>query len=303
MTYGGSDRPTKNERREAAREKARQLREEQRRRERRNKFLIQGGVIVAVVAIVALIGTLIWQNIQPEGPGPRNMASDGIVYDVGMVPVETTALEPDEAPTATVQDESGTIANIVTYVDYLCPFCGQFETTNGDQIRTMVESGAATIEIHPVAILTNRSAGSQYSLRAANAAGCVADASPEQFYDFNALLFANQPEEGTTGLSNDELKALAAEAGASSLSSIEQCIDDTEFKGWVQDATNRFLSEPIPNSDIETQQRGTPTVVVNGKQYTGSLTDPAEFASFVLQATADTYTEATATPTPEPDDE
>ena len=50
MTYGGSNqpRPSRNERREAAREKARLLREEQKKRERRNKILIQGGIIVAV---------------------------------------------------------------------------------------------------------------------------------------------------------------------------------------------------------------------------------------------------------------
>ena len=47
-------------------------------------------------------------------------------------------------PTATVPDDSGEIANIVMYIDYLCPFCGQFEATNSDSLRTMVESGAAT---------------------------------------------------------------------------------------------------------------------------------------------------------------
>ena len=57
MTYGGSNqpRPSRNERREAAREKARLLREEQKKRERRNKILIQGGIIVAVVAIALFI--------------------------------------------------------------------------------------------------------------------------------------------------------------------------------------------------------------------------------------------------------
>ena len=72
MTYGGSNqpRPSRNERREAAREKARLLREEQKKRERRNKILIQGGIIVAVVAIAALIGTLIFQSVKPAGPGP-----------------------------------------------------------------------------------------------------------------------------------------------------------------------------------------------------------------------------------------
>ena len=73
MTYGGSNqpRPTRNERREAAREKARVLREEQKKRERRNKVLIQGGIIVAVLAIAALVGTLIFQNVQPEEHGER----------------------------------------------------------------------------------------------------------------------------------------------------------------------------------------------------------------------------------------
>jgi hypothetical protein len=72
-----------------------------------------------------------------------------------------------------VPDDSGEVANIVMYVDYLCPFCGQFEATNSESLRTMVESGAATLEVHPIAILTNKSAGTQYSLRAANAAACV----------------------------------------------------------------------------------------------------------------------------------
>ena len=305
MTYGGSNqpRPTRNERREAAREKARILREEQKKRERRNKFFIQGGIIVAVVAIAALVVTLILQNTRPDGPGPANMASDGILLtaseDGGITAVETPALDAGEEPTPTVPDESGTVANIVMYIDYLCPFCGQFEATNSESIRTMVEEGAATLEVHPVAILTNKSAGSQYSLRAANAAACVADSSPDSFFDFNAVLFENQPEEGTTGLSNDDLKALAGEVGVSSLSTVEQCIDDTQFKSWVQDATTRALTGPVPNSELPSIT-GTPTVLVNGQQYAGALEDPAEFQSFVLQATSATFNDSEPTPTPTP---
>lgn len=304
MSNGGSiqPRPTRNERRDAAREKARILREEQRKRERRNKVLIQGGVIVAVLAIAALVVSLIMQNTRPEGPGPENMASDGIVLtgvDGTITAVETPAIPAGATPTNTVPDDSGTVANIVTYVDYLCPFCGQFETTNSASMRTMVESGAATLEIHPVAILTNKSAGTQYSLRAANAAACVAENSPDAFFDFNALLFENQPEEGTAGLTNDELKDLVEQSGASSLSAIDTCIDDTQFKGWVQEATNRALTQPVPNSELASIT-GTPTVLVNGKQYVGSLTDPAEFQSFVLQATGETFSESNSTPTPTP---
>lgn len=307
MTYGGSNQPrqTRNERREAAREKARILREQQKKRERRNRALIVTGVTVAVALIAVLIIGIVVQNTKPAGPGPANMASDGIVLtageDGGIVAVETSALAAGEAPTPTVPDESGEVANIVMYIDYLCPFCGQFEATNSESMRTMVESGAATLEVHPIAILTNKSAGTQYSLRAANAAACVADSSPDSFFDYNAILFENQPEEGSTGLTNDELKALADEVGVSDGSAIDTCIDDVQFRSWVQDATNRALTEPVPNTDPELPSiTGTPTVLVNGQQYGGSLEDPQEFQAFVLQATSATFNDSGATPTPTP---
>lgn len=307
MTYGGSNQPrqTRNERREAAREKARILREQQRKRERRNRALIVTGVTVVVALIAAVIIVIVVQNTKPAGPGPANMASDGIVLtageDGGIVAVETPALAAGEAPTPTVPDESGEVANIVMYIDYLCPFCGQFEATNSESIRTMVESGAATVEVHPIAILTNKSAGTQYSLRAANAAACVADSSPESFFDFNAILFENQPEEGSTGLTDDELKALAEEVGVSNGSTIDTCIDEVQFRSWVQEATNRALTEPVPNTDPELPSvTGTPTVLVNGQQYGGALEDPQEFQAFVLQATSATFNDSGATPTPTP---
>jgi len=304
MSNGGAEqpRPSRNEQREAAREKARVLREEQKKRERRNKWLIQGGIIVAVVAVAGLVAGLLLNNVRPDGPGPANMASNGIVLTGAegvITPVETPALAADATPTPTVPDDSGTVANIVTYIDYLCPFCGQFEQTNSESIRAMIEEGAATLEVHPIAILTNKSAGTQYSLRAANAAACVADNSPESFLDFHDLMFQNQPEEGTEGLSNDEIAELAKQADVSSFSAIEKCIDDKQFHMWVQDATNQALTQPVPNSDL-TSITGTPTVLVNGKQYVGSLTDPAEFQSFVLQATGETFSESNATPTPSP---
>lgn len=307
MTYGGSNQPrqTRNERREAAREKARVLREQQRKRERRNRALLVTGITVVVALIAVVIIAIVVQNTRPAGPGPANMASDGIVLtageDGGIVAVETPALAAGEDPTPSVPDDSGEVANIVMYVDYLCPFCGQFEATNSESMRTMVESGAATLEVHPIAILTNKSAGTQYSLRAANAAACVADSSPESFFDFNAILFQNQPEEGTSGLTNDELKALAGEVGVSNGSAIDSCIDDVQFKSWVQDATNRALTEPVPNTDPELASiTGTPTVLVNGQQYGGSLEDPQEFQAFVLQATSATFNDSGATPTPTP---
>jgi len=244
MTTGGlSDkRPSKNQRRDAAREKAKQHRVALKKKERRNKFLLQGS-------------------------------------------------EPDA---------TGTVANIRIYVDYLCPFCGDFETTNGEQIATWVESGAATVEIHPIAILTGRSAGSQYSLRAANSAACVANYSPDDFYAFNSALFVDQPEENTVGHSDSDLQEIVRSAGVStSLSEIDTCIEDETYKSWAIAATDRATTGPIPNSPLDAIA-STPTVLVDGKQYQGSLEDPNEFAAFVLQSAGESYSTSTPTPTAPP---
>lgn len=297
MTNGNDPRPSKNQRRDAAREKARVLREEQKKRERRNKAFLQAGIAVAVVAVIAIVALIIVQSVKPAGPGPKNMASDGVVFGEGLKVVTTPAVAAGGSPVATKPDQTGNVANIRVYLDYLCPYCGQFEATNADQMKSWVTSGAATVEVHPIALLEGKSLGTKYSMRAANAAACVANYSPSDFWTFNSAMFTAQPQEGTAGLSDDEIVKVVKDAGVGAMSKIEPCITDTTFKAWVNASTNRALTESIPNSDLKSIS-GTPTVLVNGKQYKGSLTDPKEFSSFVIQAAGDTYSTSTPTPTP-----
>ncbi|MDJ0377032.1 thioredoxin domain-containing protein [Cryobacterium sp. PH31-L1] len=300
MTIGGpsDSSPSKNRRRDAARVKAKQLRVSQKKKDRRNKLFLQGGIAIAAVAIVALVSVIIVNSIKPAGPGPKNMASDGAFIGEGMVTALTPALQPDANLRASEPDTSGAVANIRIYVDYLCPLCGDFEDANNEQIANWVDSGAATVEIHPVAILTSKSAGTKYSLRAANAAACVANYSPNDFFAFSSALFVDQPEETSPGRSNDEIKAIVKDSGVSTaVSNINSCIDDGTYESWVKAATNRALDGPIPNSSIKAITSA-PTVLVNGKPYTGSIEDPKEFASFVQVALGETY--STSTPTPEP---
>ena len=297
MTNGGpSARPSKNERREAAREKARQLREEQKRRERRNRALLFSGIGIAAVAIIAIIGVIIFTSIRPAGPGPANMASDGVKIGQSLKTVTTPALPAGTAPVPSAANPKN-VVDIQTYVDYLCPFCGQFEATNAAQMKSWVTAGSATVEIHPIAILNSNSQGTKYSTRSANAAACVANYSPNSFFAYNALLFSNQPKENTPGLDNAKLVALTTKAKVSAAAKIKSCINDGAFNSWVTDATTRALTGPLPNTSVK-KVTGTPTVLVNGAQYTGSLTDQAEFASFVLQQSAASTNTPSPTPTP-----
>jgi protein-disulfide isomerase len=226
--------------------------------------------VVAVLVLTSLFGSLARSSTSESGdPGgssasagaPNGAEGDGIVLGSG---------------------GDGAV-RVVTYVDYFCPFCAQFEATNGEQLSEWVESGDVVLEVHPVAILDRMSLGTRYSTRAANAASCVADSSPGSFDEFSALLFARQPAENTEGLSDAELVDLASEAGVSDAAGVGDCIQSEEFSTWVTEATDRALSEPLPNSDLDALS-GTPTVIVDGLQYTGSLDDPDEFAEFVLGA-------------------
>lgn len=302
MSYGssGDGRLSKNERREAAREKARILREEQKKKDRRTKFLLQGGIIVVSLAVIAIVALVIVNSIKPVGPGPLNMASDGIQLTQGAIATETPALQPNEAPVPNVRDEASGVLDIQMYVDYLCPICGDFEKTNGDYITSLLDNGGTTVEIHPIAILDRLSQGSKYSTRASNAAACVANYSPNQFYDFHNLLFANQPAENTVGLDDKTLIDLTTQAKVTQPDAIAKCVNDGEFKAWVGNATARALNGPIPNSNVD-KVTGTPTIIVNGLKYEGPVDDLASFQAFIIQAAGETFNQnSTSTPTPTP---
>ena len=296
----GDGRLSKNEKREAARDKARILREEQKKKDRRTKFMLQGGIILASLAIVAVVALVIVTSVRPVGPGPQNMASDGIQIGQGAIATETPALKSDGDPVPNVRDEASGILDIQMYVDYLCPVCGDFEKTNGDYISSLMENGKTTVEIHPITILDRLSQGTKYSTRAANAAACVANYSPNQFYDFHNLLFANQPAENTTALTDAQLIDYATQAKVDATTSVSACITGQEFKAWVNASSARALNGPIPNSNVA-KVEGTPTIIVNGLKYEGSVSDLPSFQAFVLQAAGTAFNEkSTPTPTPAP---
>ncbi len=298
MTYGESDRPEPGgiDAREAAKERARELRTLHRKQERRRRLIVNLSVLGGALVVVAVVAvTLVTMNQTPQR-GPLNMASDGIKIGEQLKAVRTPGIKLDSTPTPSAANAPD-VVDIQLYVDYLCANCGAFEKNNVDQLRQWVDTGAATLEIHPVALLTTKSAGTQYSLRAANAAACVAEFAPDSFFDFHEALFEDQPAEGSEGLSDQELVARAEKAGVRDTSRIASCVEKRRFSPWVQAATVRALNGPIPNADIAAITTA-PTILVNGKQfpYTKDF-DPKELAQFVTEAAGAQFASA---PTPAP---
>jgi protein-disulfide isomerase len=283
------ERLTKNDKREAAREQARLAREKQQRRERLRRWLIPTGVTVVVLAIVAIV-VLVVSTSAPApqtAKGPKNMLSDGIVLTGSsgkMVATPTAAIKAKGTPTATSYDQSDGLAHIVTYVDFSCPICQEFETANEDNIQQLVEDGKATLEVHPIAILDRNFLGSRYSSRATNVAACVANFAPNDFYAVMEGMYAGQGTEQTTGLTNQQMIKIVHEAGLKN-GDVDSCINGESFKSWVTASTARALAGPLPNTSV-TAVTGTPTVLVNGQQYQGSFTDANAFVTFIGQVLA-----------------
>jgi protein-disulfide isomerase len=293
---------TKKQRQEVARENARIAREAERKRRNRNRWILQGGVIVVVLAIVAIVGLVVWNGTRPPASGPLNMLSDGILFTgdgKAATATATAAIQPGAQPVATVPGTDKSVAHVVIYIDYQCPYCKQFETTNSDQLSKWVTGGIATLEVHPIAILDNSSQGTRYASRAANAMACVANFDPNSFLKVSTALFTSQPPEATSGLDNSKISSIVALGGAPG-ADVAKCINDETFKGWVTSATTRAHTGPLPNT-AEANVAGTPLILVNGQKYTGSLTDASAFYSFVgAIATSAGSTTPTPTPTPSP---
>jgi len=282
------ERLTKNDKREQAREAARIAREKQKRAENLRRWLIPTSVTVAVLAIAAIV-VLVVSTSAPApqtAAGPKNMISDGILFTGSggtMVATTTAGIKAKSTPTPNPLPNDG-IAHIVTYIDLSCPACRAFEATNAETIKSLVQQGTATLEVHPIAILDRNSLGARYSSRSANLAACVANYAPDNFYAVVEAMYTNQAAEGTTGLSNSQMIRIVHNAGLTN-SKVDACINGESFKSWVAAATSRAGTGPLPNSSV-TAVTGTPTVLVNGQQYTGSLSDGSAFTGFIQQVLA-----------------
>jgi len=307
--------PAERHRRHAVREKAQQVQAQQ-SRARLIRTTSLAAVIVAVVAVAAVVVTwVVTSSASQPLLSPTNVTDDGFVVttvtgvgsatDSGTVddesaaqsleavPSETATPTPTPTPEATEQP----VVDIRVYVDYLSTGSHDFQVANVQQLSKWVSEDAATLTYYPVAMLTAKSNGTKYSLRAASAAACVATHSPDAFFAFNNALLTGQPEVDSDGYTDIELANMAQASGVESPKVVRSCIEKQAFASWAKSATERAL-QGLPDTQ-DGALTGTPMVFVNGEQYVGALDDPKEFAQFVLTSASDAYY-STPTPTPTP---
>ncbi|KFF60614.1 hypothetical protein JF66_03285 [Cryobacterium sp. MLB-32] len=229
---------------------------------------VQSAVVALAVGLVVLLAAT----------GAAFVTQNGTATDVQTAdPMPTGQIGAADFDSGYLIVGSGPVT-IDVYFDPMCPYCAQFEEANGASLALAATNDAITLRLHSLTFLDRVSAGTDYSTRASSALTCEATLNPKSTLDYVAVLFANQPAENTAGLSDDELVSLAP-----GTASIADCVAGAEYAAWSQANTERALAGPIPGSELPSIP-GTPTVLVDGAQYQGSLTDPVEFAQFVSAA-------------------
>jgi protein-disulfide isomerase len=228
--------------------------------EARRKRIVWGSM--AGVLLIGLVGLITWMVLlnkekgQVHTPANANSAGNAVVTGSGAVTVED-------------------------YIDFMCPHCKAFHDEAGPTIAQLLADKKITLVQHPVAYLDAAST-TKYSTRSSAASGCASD--DGKFNEYGEVLFANQPAEGSAGLSDDQLISLGAQAGLGD--SFKSCVKDQRYVSWA-----KKVSDDATKAGIT----GTPTILVNGKKVQGGS---AAILAAVEEASAAGAAGATPTPTP-----
>ena len=226
----------------------------------RRRRTVLGGVGAAVVVVIALVVVFVVQSSRTSTSAsaavPANTTDGGYAFGVGSADAEVT---------------------LDMYEDFQCPNCENLESTSGAAIQQLVSAGTVKVRYHGMAFL-DTSKNDQYSTRSLNAAAVVAStAGADAYAQFHQLLFAHQPPEGGSGLSDDQLIAYANQAGATG-ATVARDIRDLTYGDWTERATDQASKDGVT---------GTPTVLVDGKPLPNATTaTPAQITAAVQAAAA-----------------
>jgi len=143
---------------------------------------------------------------------------------------------------------------VEVYLDYLCPFCKQFETSATPTINQMLADNKITLVWHTLSILDANTSPPGYSRRAANAAACASGYG--KLKEYGEALYAHQPAEGSAGLTDDQLIDVAGPVGLNQ-PEFAQCVRNGTYKDWAGTVNDKAAQAGIVS---------TPTVLVNGKK-------------------------------------
>jgi protein-disulfide isomerase len=205
------------------------------RKRRRDTGITLLVVVAVLIGIVAMFG---WYQATKKPDAPAS-------------PAATASASLAFAP-VTVTDGKGLsigvagAPNVVTlYSDFACTHCAEFETTYGQTLADLRDSGRIDLEYYPLGF------GSPGSARASNAMACAAERDPAFAVNLYDGFFANIGPDW----SNDQILSLAQHFDPTLPQGFETCVTGGTHAAWVTGIYNFAKSGPSAG--------GTPTLYVN----------------------------------------
>lgn len=201
-------------------------------------FTVVSTLGAAAIAVVVLVILNLPGNQDPN--------------DEPYVPIERGTVS------AHIEGDPAAPVRIVEFSDFQCPFCERFARETAPLLREeYVETGQASIEYRPVAILGPE------SVAAAAAAECALDQG--RFWDYHDLLFLRQNGENRGTFADDHLKDFARELAAAfpdfDVEAFDRCLDSGQKEQGILDQTSQATDLGI---------QSTPSFFVNGQLITGA---------------------------------
>jgi protein-disulfide isomerase len=234
-----------------ARERAHLAAEQAAARKRDQRILIAVVAAFVLLVVAAGIGLQAWRTNRSPSAVPSTAVSASPVTMTNGQPIVLGSLE---AP-----------ATITVYEDFHCPHCAEFEEQFGPVITQAQGSGAARVELYPMAFIDEGSAA------AANGMACAAEAGFGQAFYLG--LFANH----TLHWSDAQLIDLAAKvSGAPPSEAFKTCVTSKAHGDWVSSINTVAEKNGVAQ---------TPTMLINGKSVDIENLTPDTLKAMITNAT------------------
>jgi protein-disulfide isomerase len=204
---------------------------------------IRQGIVVGVVALVA-IGIVATAVVIGTAGRSERVPTASTEVTVGGTSVPFSI---DGSAVQVGRDDAKVTLDL--WVDNSCPHCQEFEADSNDVIAQRVADGTLKARYHNIQIVT------AYGSQAGSAAACVANNAPEQWWAFNAALYANHSTE-TDSWQGSQLADFASQQGITDEEALG-CIRDQRYTSWITDNTAAAGEAGVT---------GTPTLFFNGQQ-------------------------------------
>ena len=274
-------RPTKAQRREAARLKAKELREAEERRAHRNAIARRSFIGATGVALAGGLGYLGYLAVN-QGKKEFPAAGKGLATEKANqsgVPKQVLA---DASWTYGEGDKLDTVASsapvLDIYFDYSCSHCAQFEGVHTQEINQLLSDKKITLALHPCKLLKQ-----QWTSVVMNTMGVVLDEAPAQSLSFHGAAFEIFSQvlqtKNQSIMTVKSLVAAATKVGVPTKVSdkFQSAVDSDKYKKWVELGDKAFADRDL---------QGTPSVFFKGEQIDlGKLQSPTSLTELVTGST------------------